>query len=366
MIKRLFLHDRLFSILILIQFTSIFLIMFYGLDLYYQFSSIKDNIDKIRYAEEYDYSLAFDTQLFDEKGRVAFGKGNIIYRTFFPMGDSVLNQDNVDILWEQSEPVLEQINYIQGYSLSDDITTPSCILGNKWKKIVESGKNGQYIDILGIEFNVVGYFEPLMIDDSDERCLIIGDSLTDNELKKIANFNDGQFIYKSAVFSGIEASFKNWILNYSLEENVNLMMNRDMVMDSNIIATQIYEGYAKKIFAVLAVFSMINTFYLSYVWGKKKQKSLMVKKVFGYSNRLLVKDILGEIAVLEVLSFGLACLVTFIYEIAFRSLTEWLSIILKGMPIVVIVIIVFTAIYLVSQMFWVVKAQPVEILRNNE
>ena len=366
MFKRLFFHDRLFSILIVIMFTAIFLIMFYGLDIYYQFSSIKDNIDKIRYTEEYDYSLIFDTQLFDENGLVTFGKGNIIYRTFFPMGDSVLNQDNVDILWEQNEPVLEQINYIQGYSSLYDVTHPSCVLGNKWRKIVESRENGQIIDILGIDFIVIGYFEPLMIDDSDERCLIIGGSLNSDELKKIANFSDGQFVYKSAMYSGVEVSFKNWILNYSLEENVNLMMNRDMVMDSNIIMTQIYEGYATKIFAALAVFCIINTFYLSYVWGKKKQKALMIKKVFGYSNLLLTKDMLGEIALLEALSLGIACLVTFVYDIAFRTIPEWIPMLIKGMPIVGIVIIGFAIIFLISQIFWVVKNQPVEILRNIE
>jgi len=366
MLKRLFIHDRLFSTLLVILFTSVFLIMFYGLDIYFQFSNIEANIERIKYAEQYDYGIRFDSDMFMEKGRVPFGRGNIIYRTFFPIGDSALYHDNVDIMWEQNEPVLETINYKYGFDSLKGTELHLCVLGDKWRKKVSVRGDDEFIDILGIEFKVIGYFEPILLDNSDERCLIVGDSVSLDELNRLAKFEDGQFVYKSVTYVGVMEDFENWIHNYSLEENTNLMMPTDMVMDSNIYIARLYEGYAKKIFGALSIFCVINTFYLSYVWGKKKQKTLMIKKVFGYNNRYLAKDMLEEIAVLELISLGVAGVVTFFYEIFFRSLSEWVSILAKGMLIAVIVIVSITVIYLLSQIVWVLRSQPVDVLRNSE
>lgn len=75
---------------------------------------------------------------------------------------------------------------------------------------------------------------------------------------------------------------------------------------------------------------------------------------------------LREIAVLELISLGVAGAVTFFYEIFFRSLSEWVSILAKGMLIAVIVIVSITVIYVLSQIVWVLRSQPVDVLRNSE
>ena len=366
MLKRLFVYDRLFSSLLVVLLTSVFLIMFYGLDLYYQFSKIDDNIQCIKYTEQYDYGIRFSPELFTANGRVPFKKGIVIYRTFFPMGDSAFNHNNIDILWEQNEPLLEQIEYNSGYDSLRGVGEHLCVLSDKWKKSIIVKENEEFIDILGTEFKVIGYFAPLLIDGSDERCLIIGDSLTPEELCRIAVFTDGQFIYKSASYSGIMEDFENWLQNYSLSENINFELAIDMVMDSNISIAKMYEGYAKKIFVALSIFCIINTFYLSFVWGKKKEKTLVIKKIYGYSNRYLVKDMLKEIALFELISIASAGLITLIYEIAFRNLSEWTSILIKGMPIVIAVISCITVVYLISQIIWIIRSQPVDVLRFSE
>ena len=69
MIKRLFVNDRLFSVLLMILFVSVFLIMFYGLDLYYQFSKIQENVDNIKYKEEYDYGIRFEGDMLLKNGK---------------------------------------------------------------------------------------------------------------------------------------------------------------------------------------------------------------------------------------------------------------------------------------------------------
>ena len=79
-----------------------------------------------------------------------------------------------------------------------------------------------------------------------------------------------------------------------------------------------------------------------------------------------VDYMLEEIAVLELISLGVAGVVTFFYEIFFRSLSEWVSILAKGMLIAVIVIVSITVIYVLSQIVWVLRSQPVDVLRNSE
>ena len=365
MIRRLFVNDRLFSVLLMILFVSVFLIMFYGLDLYYQFSKIQENVDNIKYKEEYDYGIRFEGDMLLKNGKVPFGKGNIILRGEFPIGNSILNQDMVDILWEQNEPILEKISYNKGFSL-DSIDKPSCILGDVWRKSIKEREDGGFIDILGMEFRVIGYFEPLMIDESDDRVLILGDSLSNIELYNIAGFDCNIFVYKSISFSNIMKDFEEWIRNYSLEENINYRMNKDMVLDSIIIEAKTYNGYAKKIFAALSAFCIINMFYLSYVWGKKKQKSLMIKKIFGYNMIYIAKDMLGEIGLLELFSLIVSFMITFVYEVFLGDLKEWGAIIFKGMPIVVIIVFGMGLINIFSQLLWVLRSQPVDVLKTNE
>lgn len=77
--------------------------MFYGLDLYYQFAMIDREVRHTHYAEVYDYSVTFDSDIYLKSEKKSFESGNIICRINLPIGESALNADVVDILWEKNE-----------------------------------------------------------------------------------------------------------------------------------------------------------------------------------------------------------------------------------------------------------------------
>ena len=86
----------------------------------------------------------------------------------------------------------------------------------------------------------------------------------------------------------------------------------------------------------------------------------------GYSIFLLSKEILSEIIFLEFIAIFISGLFTFIYEVIFNNISEWLLIIKNGIIVIICNIIILSFICLVSNLIWCYKQQPIDILKNKE
>lgn len=367
MIKRIIKNDSLFSLFLLVLFTIVFCIMFYALDIYYQFSNIKDIDESVKYKVIFEYSLHINSG-FEEKIETPFlRKGNIFLRISTPIGESAFNSDPVDIIWEQNESILEPIDYIEPYHEKYEFKTPSCVIGEKWRSQVTKTDKGEQIEILGVKYNVIGYYKPLMIDGTDDRCLILDSGLSLKDKYQFIKFEDLiHFIYKSNESDLKIDEFYDWLQQFTNDDEISFQSNYDGVWNSYVGLSRIYEGVANKIFTFLSLLCSIILFYLSYVWGKRKQYSFMIKRVMGYSIFLLSKEILSEIIFLEFIAIFISGLFTFIYEVIFNNISEWLLIIKNGIIVIICNIIILSFICLVSNLIWCYKQQPIDILKNKE
>jgi len=369
MFRRMMTSKRLFTWLFIISFVSVYIVMFYGLELLQKYKDIDSNLNAVNYREAYTYVLEYNPNVTNIKsGNLAgFGMGNICYEVEIPVGDSSLTLHQVHLIWEQNEALQEKINYTINEQSDDLIDYPSCILGDYWKNKVIEEDGYKYISILGKNYRVVGFFEPVVFENSDDRCFILGDSLSFEEKTEFISYEwICQFIYLSAEKRGVQTEFAEWLRQFSKTENISdISAYADMYFYYKSTVS-LYAGIAQIVFGVIGIFCVVNAGFLAYVWGKRHQYEFMIKRIYGYKKIKLVVEMLSEIAIYKVFSVLIAFVLSVVYEAIGGNVGNWFRALINGFVYVAIVFIGFIIVLTALSSLTIINMPPVNVFKTAE
>ncbi len=366
MINRLFKYNRFFSMLFLLSYFVSFMIMYYGLDLNRQFVRVGEV--KTESAYKYGYTvagpIAEDVKTSDDiEDEMTIG-GNIIFRCEGPVGEGVINTDNIDILWTQQEPLPEPIKY-QDYYLNgqtDGLAVPKCIIGDAWRDDTYVIDGIRYIKIYQIESCVVGEYLSDTFAGMDERCLVYRDGLSQEQLDKLL-FATGfaSVFYKSNLYDGREL-FREWTYGFVKgEEKETTEMPSTY---ENIFKTSM--PFYRKAYAGMLILCFINCAFLASFWGEIHLYEHMLKRALGYGRRMLFADVVSRFAVYEVISLAAVLAVTCGYELLWGSLADWCDNLRLGFGQLAAVLVLFGVALSLFPMRLVLKQKPADVLKNTE
>lgn len=369
MLNRLFKYNRVFSILFLLSLFVSFIIMYYGLDLNRQLVQVSAVREESIYQYGYVVTGIFREDLIhpnDIKDGSMSG-GNIIFRCDGPIGEGVINVDAIDILWTQNEELLESVKYEEYYLTGTDISAPKCIIGDAWKKDTYVIDGIRYIKVFKIECCVIGEYESNTFTGRDERCLVLKDSLSPDELDKLV-FNTGSIcvIYKSNVSDETE-SFTEWTHTFLQEDPFH-----EYNMENAIYVSVGEAPFAKfislyqKVYICMLTLCFINCAFLAYFWGGIHVYEYMLKRTLGYGKLRLFIDILSQFALFEAISLGAAFVLTGGYELIFGNIITWYDNIRLGFMQAVLIFVIFGAALSAFPMRLVMKLKPADILKNTD
>lgn len=354
----------------MISFVSMYVIMYYGLSLLRQYREIESNIYVDEFEEAYSYNVLYQPDAYEINGveKTAFGKGNILYRSSLPVGeDAGLSIATVHTLIEKNEELHDRITYDSTYNSSKGFEEPSCIISDFWKSKVITENDTEYIFIAGKTFRVVGIYETIAFENSDKRILVFGDSLTEEQLAYMLDYNRiGEILYQSYENNSVRDSFENWLLQYFDRESISSIGFENEMYFYEKFDFERYSGWAKKCFAVVALFCAVNAAFLAYVWGRNNLHKEMIKLTFGYRKTKIMTEIFSEIAVYEAASLLAAGLITLVFEIINGRLKEWAANVAFGAVYAAGIVLAFIVILTVSASVYLVKNRPADILKTNE
>ena len=192
---------------------------------------------------------------------------------FFQQGFSVLFYENFEIFYD-FYPQFQFLNY--------EISS-----GNK-KSI--SYKNISY-EVIGI----IGYSIPTKLDKTV--MLKLDSDLLGSRFLYSINGNSKQ---KRFDFLGNESLFGNVSVYDREYPSILKVIDSDKRQVMNIVA-----------YGIVLIF---NAFLLCYIWIERKTDEIIVKKINGYSNRLILINICGESSILISLGYAMGVAIALIYN----------------------------------------------------
>lgn len=371
MLRRLFRYNRLFSVLFLLSLFVSFIIMYYGLDLNRQFVRVSE----VRSGSVYSYGytvtgmFAEDVTTSDDIKDEMTAGGNIIFRCDGPIGEGVVNTDNIDILWRQQEPLAEPIKY-QDYYLNgktDGSAVPKCIIGDAWKDDTYVIDGIRYIKIFQIESCVIGEYVSNNFAGEDKRCLVFRDTLSREELDKII-FDTGGIcvIYKSNVADETER-FREWTHTFFKTENLHEEETEtDIWASMDGYTFSVFMSIYRKVYAGMLILCFINCAFLASFWGEIHLYEHMLKRALGYGRRMLFADVVSRFTVYEMISLAAVLVVTCGYELLWGSLADWCDNLRLGFGQLAAVFVLFGVALSLFPMRLVLKQKPADVLKNTE
>ena len=367
MIKRLFKSNRFFSVLFLLSFFVSFIIMYYGMDLNRQLVQVS----AVKEGSEYEYSYVISGSFSDDIGSTddirdgMMPDGNMIFRCNGPIGEGVINTDTIDILWAQNEELAEAVKYEDYYlnSAVSSISAPKCIIGDAWENETYVVDGIRYIQIYKIESCVIGEFVSDTFSGLDERCMVLKESLSREELDKLV-FDTSyiRVIYESNRSDGIER-LREWAHTFLKEESIQ-EEDTDAWTSSVELTYSLYMSLYKKIYIGMLVLCFVNCAFLAYFWAETHFYEYMLKRTLGYGKLRLFMDITAQFALYAVISLGTALLFTCGYELLCGNIVKWCENLRLEFGQLVLVFVIFGVALSALPMWLVVRLKPAEILKN--
>ena len=371
MLNRLFKYNRFFSGLFLLSFFVSFIIMYYGLDLNRQIIQVNEVREQSAYRYGCKISAGFTediTSVYDIKEDMMPHGGNIIFQCSGPIGNGVINVDDIEILWEQNEELLTPVIY-EDYYLNGDVDAldvPKCIIGDAWEGDTYVIDGIRYVKVFQIESCVVGEYVPYTFTGYDERCLVFKDSLSQEELNKLLFSLGGITVTYESNLSDETERFKEWI--QPLLDNIwEWELEADEWADAfDIFGFSDYMSSYRKIYTGIQVMCFVNCAFLAYFWGKTHMYEYMLKRTLGYGRLHLLMDIISQFALLEVFALGAVLLLTCGYELISGDIVTWYDNISLGFMQMVLIFAVFGLALSAFPMIQIMRLKPADVLKSTE
>lgn len=366
MLNRLLKYNRFLSLLFLLSFLVSFIIMYYGLDLnrqLIQVSTVRESsVYKYAYRVTGDFSEDIQISSLLEE---TISDGNVIFRCEGPIGKGVTNTDAIDVLWVYNEELSETVKYEDYYLNNDTISAPQCIIGDAWEKDTYVVDGIRYIKIFQIESCVIGVYASNTLVGLDERCLVLKDSLSPEELDKIIFDTGGaSVIYQSNLSDNIEL-FREWTHTFFQEETFHEEeMEKDVWSSSDGQTFSMFMSLYQKIYIGMLFLCFINCAFLAYFWGGMHLYEYMLKRTLGYGKIRLFMDIVSQFALLEVSSLAVVLVLTCGYELLCGNIVIWYENIALGFMQLVLVFAIFGVALSAFPMISVIKQKPADVLKN--
>lgn len=354
-----------FSLLFFLSFLASFLVMYYGLDRNRELARAGSAREDLVY--EYTYvatgSFAEDIENSGDIPEEGMPGGNIIFGCEGPVGEGVLNVDDIRVVWSREE-FTEPVEYEDYYADSDAIPAPKCIIGDAWADETYVIDGIRYIHVFKIECCVIGKFISNTFEGVDERCMIFREDLSREQLDRL--FFDSNWvcmIYESNLSDETEA-FKSWIRTFLTEENFDVIEKGNWIAMQDVHAFPQYMFLLRKVCQGMLLLCFVNCAFLAYFHGVMHLYEYMLKRALGYGRLKLFADILWQFAVFEMLALAAALFITCGYELLQGDLRVWYDNIRLGFMRMVGIFVLFGGALSLFPMWTVLRKEPAEVLKN--
>lgn len=369
MLKRLFKYNRFFSALFLLSFFVSFIIMYYGLDLNRQLAWVSEVREEsvYRYRHGVRGIFAEDVRNSNDIKEGMTSGGNIIFRCSGPIGEGVINTDSINILWAQNEELSEPVKYEDYYlnGNADVISVPKCIIGDAWEDETYVRNGIRYIKIFQIESCVIGEYVSNNFTGEDERCLVLKDSLSQEQLDKIVFDTEGTCVIYESNLSDETELFMKWLHTFFTEENFyELEMETDVGDSSGESRFTVFMSMYQKVYWGMLILCFTNCAFLAYFWGDMHIYQYMLKRTLGYGKLRLLADIIFQFALYEGIALGAALLLTCGYELLRGNIVVWYENIRLGFLQMMLIFVLFGVVLSAFPMIPVMRLKPAGILKN--
>ena len=368
---RVFRDSSLISGLFIISFIATFFTAYYGLGLILEERMILEERENSFYEEVYLQMVFYSEEIIESREfpEPRVENGNVFIRCGLPIGDEILYVHPVDFLWKQGEILKETIEYQQDYLEGEVTGEPLCIIGNKYEKDTYRVGDAFYIKIYGVECRVIGRFADAAMKGMDQRCVVLADSLTDNDKGKLLFRGDSaSVIYKKAerTVESEKNAFVQWIQEVNAPDAGGFTMrySADSYDDGGIF--EYFMPLYKKIFMGMLFLCFLNCAFLAYVWGGMHVYEYMLKRAMGFSAGMILRECIGRQLVYEAIALGGVAIVTMLYELIAGNPSVWWATISGGFGFVVLLFMLFGIVLSLLPLLWVMKTKPVNVLKCSE
>ena len=346
-------HDKITLCLFFISFLMTFIIAYFGMNNYRQFEEVKNE----RKANYYlHYLEVYGTKKNNEIPECPVNNGNVFVTEAPNCGNEVFNTISLDILWKKNEEISETFDKESYYS---DIKETYVLIGKGMEKSVYQKGDKKYVKIDHHEVLVAGVLAPITFNEEDDRCIMIPKSLEDAKRFLISDL----FVEYNG--NGIDESQKayEWAEKFIEINTDDILTQNGMLFDDNF---DFYQKILDVVIKIIIIFCLVNASFLAYFWGKRELYSFMVKRTIGFSRDKIFIELLLQFLAIEGLVFLIFLVGAYIYELIMGHPEIWLKNIQFGFGILIIVFLMLGFVISMFPMIWIVKANPIDVLRNKE
>lgn len=325
--KRMFRHNRISTGLFLLSFAAVYTIMYYGLDLSRQYAQV----GTARSESAYQYGVMMQGSIAERAAQEEWAEetplqeGIVLFQFGGPIGEGIINVDEIDVLWMQKEEMAESVKYEKYYLEDSSITVPSCIIGDAWRDETYEREGIRYIRVMQTECRVAGWYTTNTFENYDKRCLILREGLSMEAFEGfMRGSNHVNILYKSNRTDETE-KFKKWAVRFfEKEQDIREEpLETDLWGPVNGYHFMLFASLYRKIYIGMMVLCFINCAFLACFFGKTHLYEYTLKSMLGYGKWKLLTDMISQFAVLEMISLTAVLCITCLYEAVFGDVSVW-------------------------------------------
>jgi hypothetical protein len=367
--KRMWKANRIFSFLFLLSFTVTFCIVYYGMFLGSQLRQADAAAAQIDYAYRGYYSVIWSENV---KDRLAvelpeLEQGILSYRVSVDDGKDIVGVRQAYIVMEENEDLMEPLAEGTYFTGEKETAYPQCIVGDAWLQDAKQEGNTVLISVDGYDCQVVGVLKPNTFRGSDERLFLDGQSMPQEFLSELVNMNESMEIdYRIAEDpdSGQVEKYEEWIGSKLFSDRDSMEMEE---VDGGVdMEFQAVMPMYNRFFWFMVFFCFVNCAFLTYVWCVKKKQENMIKRVFGFSMPAIWLEGLKELILYEALSLILSGVICLLIEICRGDAGEFLVTWRDSAWIMICVLLGFTFLLSIINIFYIRKINPAYTLKASE
>lgn len=362
--RKFFKSSSIFSFLFMISFVVCFIIMYYGLYLYREYSDIRTGKSAFKYAVNYDITLMQFSK--DEpKPDLNFSKGNLYEKIRLPISSTEYGDRWGYLVTRQNEAMLETIDGGNRIGIVGSSDVPLCAIGDRWLDNVYIKNGEKYIKIFDTEVKVIGILDRTSFEGKDKRFFIFESTLSPEIMLKWFGYG-----YNNDIFEGMmtyvcsdqdsDIDLLEKQLTEAYGENSLQIIKTNGFWSANEDEIRTYTSFMKIVIGALSVLCVFNMLFLSVVWSRAYSYEFMVKRIFGYKIIRLLPDIFKTMIMYEVPAVIISMLFTLLFETIFRNADSWIRTISNGFFLEVVIFIGIAIILSAKPLFWISKANPAD------
>ena len=369
MFKRMWKANRIFTFLFLITFSLTFCIVYYGMYLKSQIQRTAQTAEQMDYAYRGYYLVTWGKDVEDRLGvRLPELEQGILSYVVNVYGEDVVGVRSAYVVMEMKENLMEPLERGGYFQEKQEYDRPQCIVGDAWLQYAEKDRETMIVRVNGYDCEVAGVLKSNTFDGSDERMFLYGASMPGEFLKdlicmeesmsvdyRISGSADGRQIekYGTWIQSGIFESPEEDVGMHAVDGGVTTEFTEVMPM-YNIF------------FRLMVVFCFINCVFLTYVWCTKKMQENMIKRVCGFGMVQVWLEGFWEILLYEGISILISSIMCLFIEAVRGKAVNFFITWRYGIGIMVAVLLLFTFLLSMVNVFYLKKLKPADTLKATE